>query len=357
MATDWKTAALTCGLICLCFVAVPIRFDKPSSQSSFSLFQSYLRRFNKTYNATEFENRFAKFQETLRFIDELNSERTSNDSARYGLTEFSDMSREEFLDHKLQRHLHKHMHNHKSHQHDKDGKKHESHSNHVKRRSLDGLPDLVDWRSKGVVGAVRNQKTCGACWAFSTVETVESMAAMKTGSVQVLSVQEIIDCAGNGNLGCNGGDTCSLLDWLVYNNIAIEPEKQYPLNWKTNVCKLKGPEEGVRVASNYTCSYLVGREESLVSLLANHGPVVVAVNALTWQHYLGGVVQFHCDGAPEHINHAVQIVGYDRTASIPHYIVRNSWGTAFGDNGYLYLAMGSNMCGVGTEVASLDVIL
>lgn len=83
-----------------------------------------------------------------------------------------------------------------------------------------------------------------------------------------------------------------------------------------------------------------------MSLIANHGPVVVAVNALTWQHYLGGVVQFHCDGAPEYINHAVQIVGYDRTASIPHYIVRNSWGTAFGDNGYLYLAMDQNMCGM-----------
>ncbi|KAK3921726.1 Cathepsin O [Frankliniella fusca] len=355
MATDWKTVALTCGLICLCFVGIPIRIDKPSSQSSLSLFQSYIHKFNKSYNATEFEARFTKFQETLKFIEELNSNRPSNDSARYGLTEFSDMSKDEFLDRKLQKHLHRRLHHHRS--HNSKNKVDDTTENHIKKRSVDGLPDLVDWRSKGVVGAVRNQKTCGACWAFSTVETIESMAAMKTGSVQVLSVQEIIDCAGNGNLGCNGGDTCSLLDWLVYNNVAIEPEKQYPLNWKTNACQLKGTQEGVRVASNYTCSYLVGREDALVALIANHGPVVVAVNALTWQHYLGGVVQFHCDGAPEHINHAVQIVGYDRTAAIPHYIVRNSWGTAFGDNGYLYLAMGNNMCGVGTEVASLDVIL
>lgn len=89
----------------------------------------------------------------------------------------------------------------------------------------------------------------------------------------------------------------------------------------------------------------MGREDIMMSMIANHGPIIVAVNALTWQHYLGGVVQFHCDGSLEHINHAVQIVGYDRTASIPHYIVRNSWGTAFGDKGYLYLAMNSNMCG------------
>ncbi|XP_034250554.1 cathepsin O-like [Thrips palmi] len=353
MATDWKTVALTCGLICLCFVAVPIRFDKPSSQSNLSLFKSYVHRFNKTYNATEFEVRYAKFQETLRFIDELNGDRTSNDSARYGLTEFSDMSREEFLDRKLQKHLHKRLHSHNRHH---SNKNESSTINHIKKRSVDGLPDVVDWRTKGVVGAVRNQKTCGACWAFSTVGTIESMAAMKTGTVEVLSVQEIIDCAGYGNLGCNGGDTCSLLYWLKQNNIAIEPEKQYPLNWKTNACALKGPETGVRIAS-YTCSSLVGREDIMVSMLANHGPIIVAVNALTWQHYLGGVIQFHCDGSLDHINHAVQIVGYDRTAAIPHYIVRNSWGTAFGDNGYLYLAMNSNMCGVGTEVASLDVLL
>lgn len=80
----------------------------------------------------------------MKFIDELNSERTSNDSARYGLTEFSDMSREEFLDHKLQKHLHKRLHIHRSHHHDKEGKDGIK-SNHVKKRSIDGLPDIVDW--------------------------------------------------------------------------------------------------------------------------------------------------------------------------------------------------------------------
>lgn len=90
---------------------------------------------------------------------------------------------------------------------------------------------------------------------------------------------------------------------------------------------------------------LVGNENDILRLLAYHGPVAVAVNALTWQYYIGGVIQFHCSGGPYDINHAVQIVGYDRTAPTPHYIVRNSWGTAFGNKGYLYLAIGSNVCG------------
>lgn len=90
-------------------------------------------------------------------------------------------------------------------------------------------------------------------------------------------------------------------------------------------------------------------------MLAHHGPVAVAVNALLWQNYLGGVIHYHCDGEPILMNHAVQIVGYDRTAEIPHYIVRNSWGKDFGENGYMYISIGGNTCGLANEVVSLDV--
>lgn len=93
----------------------------------------------------------------------------------------------------------------------------------------------------------------------------------------------------------------------------------------------------------------------ILDLIANHGPVAVAVNALTWQNYLGGVIQFHCDSSLDMLNHAVQIVGYDLTAEIPHYIVRNSWGESFGEKGYLKIAIGSNMCGLAHEVASIYV--
>lgn len=89
----------------------------------------------------------------------------------------------------------------------------------------------------------------------------------------------------------------------------------------------------------------VDAEDELLQSIATHGPVAVAVNALSWQNYLGGVIQYHCDNSFNNLNHAVQIVGYDKTASTPFYIVRNSWGDAFGDNGYLYISIGNNMCG------------
>nr|CAD7595587.1 unnamed protein product [Timema genevievae] len=149
---------------------------------------------------------------------------------------------------------------------------------------------------------------------------------------------QVIDCARNGNMGCDGGDTCNLLDWLVASKTSIEPEKMYPFTWQTQSCKLKGLIIMFLVAS------MVGQENMLMTLLASHGPVVVAVNALNWQNYLGGIIQFHCDGGVNQLNHAVQLVGYDRSGPTPFYIARNSWGADFGDRGFLYLAIGSNIC-------------
>lgn len=74
--------------------------------------------------------------------------------------------------------------------------------------------------------------------------------------------------------------------------------------------------------------------------------MAAAVNALSWQNYLGGVIQYHCDGSFNNLNHAVQITGYDKSAAIPHYIIKNSWGTNFGDKGYMYIGIGSNLCGM-----------
>lgn len=89
--------------------------------------------------------------------------------------------------------------------------------------------------------------------------------------------------------------------------------------------------------------------------LAHYGPVAAAVNALSWQNYLGGIVQYHCDGNPIYLNHAVQIIGYDISGTIPYYIVRNSWGKEFGHNGDLKIAFGKNMCGIANQITIIDV--
>lgn len=89
--------------------------------------------------------------------------------------------------------------------------------------------------------------------------------------------------------------------------------------------------------------------------MANHGPVAAAVNAITWQNYGGGIIQYHCYGSLSTINHAVQIVGYNFTGSIPYYIARNTWGSEFGDNGYVKIKIGSNLCGIASEVSLIEI--
>lgn len=277
-------------------------------------------------------------------IQELNSIRKSNSSALYGLTSYSDLTPNEFVNQRLQLSLNEKI---SSRRHPDKNKN---------KRSVTNLPGKIDWRNKGVVTAIQDQKNCGACWAFSVIETMESMYAIKTGKLQPLSIQQIIDCAANDNKGCEGGDMCSLLQWLQDDKILVQTENSYPLHLRDETCKMKpGNDSGVQV-TKFSCYSYVDQEDTILELLATHGPVAVAINAQSWQNYLDGVIHFHCNGTMGLLNHAVQIVGYDLTAEIPYYIVRNSWGKKFGDDGYLYVGIGQNFCGLANEVISIDVL-
>jgi len=410
---------------CLCFVGIPFHLKGKDPEEIEAAFKNYSELYNKSYDEEERVMRFNIFKKSLLKANELNEQDDENilasvakpnlksaggdgDSedvnnewrnvkhalhqyvshkkwkhgtpknqgyAVYGVTEFSDMSNEEFrraylrpdINDKIktrERHhnhiphpdSHHHHHHHEGDEVDVIDVAENTVMRRRKRRALSftgSLPDKVDWRTKGAVTPILHQKSCGACWAFSTVATVESMKAIQTGKLEALSVQYVIDCATNGNMGCNGGDTCGALSWMQDQKL-IPPASQYPLTLEEGKCKLKQSKSGVQISPNYTCDSYVGAEENLLSVLAHHGPVAAAVDATNWQYYVGGVIQWNCDS---NNNHAVQIVGYDKTATPPHYIVRNSWGTDFGDNGFLYIAIGSDLCGITKEVSSLTVEL
>ncbi|XP_052749750.1 cathepsin O-like [Galleria mellonella] len=331
----------------------------------------YLEKFNKSYknNLTEYKIRFGHFVASVREIDELNALSRGSDEYRalYGLTKLSDMSKSEYKNIHLSderilkspeaygkswREAIAKLIYYRDKSRHKGQRFHDTPVYERKKRAL--LPLQVDWRSKGVIGPVRNQGLCGACWAFSTIGTVEAMAAIKNGKLETLSVQEAIDCAGMGNSGCAGGDICLLLDWLMLSNTPVELDKEYPLRLASGTCSVKKNGTGVRIAS-FTCDEFVGAEDKILQALATHGPVTVAVNALTWQNYLGGVIQYHCSGSALDLNHAVELVGYDLSAEVPYYIAKNSWGQDFGLDGYLHLAIGSNICGLANEVATVAV--
>lgn len=372
----WWNWVLAFSLLCLLLIAIPLSLPKEESAEELkSKFDDYIQNFNKTYQSPEeYDTRFQHFVTSLREIDKLNAASKGPDHlrAKYGFTKLSDMSRLEFKDVHLsdeRQYQAPHMYGKTWNDNEpsmdafrydivrehSDHHIHQYNDAHVLTRTKRAvLPLQVDWRTKGVIGMVRNQGMCGACWAFSTVGTMEAMYAIKTGTLQTLSVQEVIDCARLGNNGCAGGDICLLLDWLYMTQTPVEKDSEYPLRLTNSACKAKKNVTGVLVQT-FTCNDFVGTENKILQALALHGPVVVAVNALTWQHYLMGVIQDACSGAPADLNHAVELVGYDLSADVPYYIVKNSWGEDFGIGGYLKLAIGSNMCGLANEVATVDV--
>lgn len=95
----------------------------------------------------------------------------------------------------------------------------------------------------------------------------------------------------------------------------------------------------------------INSEDILLEIIANYGPVVAAVNAAPWQHFVSGVISNECSSSEEEVNHAVLIVGFDRGGPTPHYIIQNTWGNQFGENGFIRLAIGNNTCGIATQIS------
>lgn len=212
---------------------------------------------------------------------------------------------------------------------------------------------------------------------------LEANAAIHKSIKTSLSIQEAIDCAKNGNTGCKGGDTCLLLQWLEESKAPLLTSDEYPLSDNDDqlLCQMNKVQSTgtAKIAKDfkvidYSCERwttkfwkgrihksfdnndyfifsFVNNEKKLLEVIANYGPVTAAVNALNWQHYLSGIIQGDCDGGVDKINHAVQIVGFDQSGNVPYYIVQNSWGSTFGENGFIRIAYGQNVCGIANQIS------
>ncbi|XP_059061006.1 cathepsin O-like [Achroia grisella] len=220
------------------------------------------------------------------------------------------------------------------------------------------IPQLVDWSQEGVVAPVLDQKMCKASWSISVVGVIESkiaIADLKNGissPFMRLSIQELIDCTMENN-GCSGGKPATAIDFFKTANLPIVTEEQYPLTLVDQECKIPKHNTGVFIKKNNKLCNV--KEEELLRLIAR-GPVVALVNAKSWQHYIRGVIKRACLTTDKEPNHVILIVGYDLSDEIPYYIVRNSWGENFGDNGYVKVAIGDNVCGIANEIFYIDVV-
>lgn len=197
--------------------------------------------------------------------------------------------------------------------------------------SLDAPGDW-DWVAKGKVSPVQNQGSCGSCWAFSATASLENFKAIATGSLPKFSEQAMVDCAGSyGNHGCNGGWMPNAFRWS--GDVGTALAKQYPYTGRVGTCKI-GNVSKVFVNKGYSN---VRRDSNLALVNAIwKGVVAVAINATGIQFYRKGVFSKWSIN-PNGLNHGVNAVGYgvDRATGKKFYKIRNSWGSRWGEGGYI----------------------
>eukprot|EP00949_MAST-11_sp_MAST-11-sp1_P002080 g2080.t1 len=232
-------------------------------------------------------------------------------------------------------------------------------------------PQSVDWTGKATT-APKNQGSCGACWAFSATEQVESALAMATGNLQELSVEQILVCCGSNIStcsGCMGGDTIVAYKYLIERSRGLDGAADYPYDEHTDPfdppkCKAQDYPAKVQVTNwSYAvpgcrhgdCPPDKSKEERLAAVVAEKGPVSICINAASsFRPYSGGIYDGPCSSKVEDLNHCVQIVGYDLQEG--YWKVRNSWSTDWGEAGYIRMAFGQNLCGIANEATIVTVV-
>ena len=286
-------------------------------------FLQYVKEFGKKY-ADKSEQMFRKAQlaVNLEIIKEHNARQSSY---VLGVTQFSDLSHEEFAAQFVVNEAIV-----------KKAKQFELMETETDptsgSRSLKhNLPSEVDWRLNNAVSKVKDQKTCGSCWAFSAVGSVEGAYAISTGELVDLSPQYLVDCDYSDN-GCSGGLMDNAFEFVMQNGVPLWAD--YPYAGRQNSCRKVSPKTNslgyydVPAGSSYELMKAISRN-----------PVSVAIEADTavFQNYRSGVLD---DSSCGHsLNHGVLAVGYSLDTTKPFYIVKNSWGEKWGEGGYIRLAL------------------
>jgi len=310
------------AIVALCAASVSAA---PLTEQQYQfLFTRFVDQYNKQYEASEFFTRYNVFKQNLNFVLAHNAK--GDASYTVAINEFGDLTSKEFSAkmNKLQ---------------------------HVNRQftrdftAWNATPkpavtaDALDWRSRGAVTPIKNQGQCGSCWAFSSTGAIEGANFVKNGKLVSLSEQQLVDCSGSaGNEGCNGGLMDSAFQWVKQNG-GICTESDYPYTARDGSCKRCTP--AVQISGHVDVS---PTEADLMNAV-NIVPVAVAIEAdqMGFQFYSGGVFDGACG---TNLDHGVLAVGYGTDGSKPYWIVKNSWGTSWGEQGYIRMIRNKNQCGI-----------
>ncbi|XP_028803014.1 cysteine proteinase 15A [Neltuma alba] len=311
-------------------------------------FSTFKTKFGKTYaTREEHDHRFGVFKANLR---RARIHQKLDPSAVHGVTKFSDLTPSEFRRQYLGL---------KPLRLPADAQK-------APVLPTNDLPTDFDWRDHGAVTGVKDQGACGSCWSFSTTGALEGAHFLATGELVSLSEQQLVDCdhecdpeeAGACDAGCGGGLMTSAFEYTLKAG-GLEREKDYPYTGNDRgPCKF---DKSKIVASVSNFSVISTDEDQIAANLVKHGPLAVGINAVFMQTYIGGVSCPYICG--KHLDHGVLLVGYGSAAYAPirfkekpYWIIKNSWGASWGENGYYKICRGRNVCGVDSMVSGVAAV-
>jgi len=257
-------------------------------------------------------------------------------TAEYGVTQFMDMTPEEFADQYLTL------------------RRDESFVDGVMapigflagEEQVADAPESFDWRDHGAVTPVKNQGQCGSCWAFSTIANIEGQYFLKNNKLVEFAEQQLVDCDRKEDQGCNGGLMQNAFVFLETHGFELESEYKYTA--MDGTCK----EDNYRVQGKVASWKMLDKDEkTIAATLAETGPLSAAVNAKWFQTYMRGIMNpWLCN--PKALDHGITLVGYGTENNQDYWIIKNSWTESWGEKGYCRLHRGTGKCGINTNVCT-----
>jgi len=210
-----------------------------------------------------------------------------------------------------------------------------------RKRGIQQPGQPIDWVAAGKTTPIKNQQQCGSCWAFSATECIESAILIASGSVQLGAPQEIVDCDTN-DAGCNGGDPAEAMNWVIAQG-GQDTEACYPYTGQDGTCASSQCTPTNKASGTQS----VAQSESAIYQALQSMPPSICCDAEPWQNYNGGVLTAAQCG--DSVDHAIQLTGYQPSQG-GYWVVRNSWGADWGENGFIWLQYGQNTCDITSEV-------
>lgn len=295
-----------------------------------NLFEEFKVKYNRKYETTDEEKlRYVYFRDFLRVIDERNGNDTF---AVHGITKFSDFSSEEFTRVSLGY---------------KPNMNTITNAINIQLNKYSGNESFINWADVYTT-AVKDQGYCGSCWAFSATEQIES-DAIRLGLLttsDALSPEQIVQCDTVDD-GCDGGNTETAFEYVKKAG-GLETDEVYPYTSYYDVtgsCVSNSADYVVTVDDYYSLS----DEDSMIMHIFSTGPISVCLDASSWSSYVSGIITT----CGIDVDHCVQAVGINMDDG--YWIVRNSWGTEWGNEGYIWLASGYNTCNIAYDPNYVEV--